>query len=141
MQNVVQSQLTIVFEPPFYQAVFERWYQNQYAVARVNCGTVAPKSAVILDLVMYHWDAIHWYQQLDVDTVQDSRRVNPKRLQRLARKAVVNGTSTKAQLALSRQHEDQHATKRIALRDAKQRNQAERFEQRQAKHREKHRRH
>lgn len=108
MQNVVQSQLTIVFEPPFYQAVFERWYQNQYAVARVNCGTVAPKSAVILDLVMYHWDAIHWYQQLDVDTVQDSRRVNPKR---------------------------------IALRDAKQRNQAERFEQRQAKHREKHRGH
>ncbi|GHP14287.1 hypothetical protein YK48G_17120 [Lentilactobacillus fungorum] len=106
--NQIISQLSIIFDPPFYKAIFEREFNAHYEVAQVVLGTTQSKTPLILKLINEKRPTIHFYaatsdlgSQLAV-----SRHINPKRRQRLARKAVLHqGIGTKAQSALKAQFE------------------------------------
>lgn len=137
---MIKGELTIVFDDPFYKAIFERINGTNYEVAQVNLGASLPRMPEILKLVNSHYSELHFYQT----TVKKEKihPVNPKRAQRLAHKATQNkNISTKAQQALKRQFEQSKILKKEASKDRRRKKQEECFLQKQAKRREKHRGH
>lgn len=104
--NVVRSQLTISFDPPFYKAVFERYSAGLYEIGQVNLGPTEPKITGLAQLINERWDSIDFFQQSTVET-HPQKKINPKRLQRLVRKSSKKGIGIKAQVALQKQREQQ----------------------------------
>ncbi len=95
--STVQSSLTIVFEPPFYKAIFERRFDSIYEVGQINLGPSEPKLTFIYDLVLHHWNKVIFFQQTVCGSSVSEQKINPKHLQRLARKSIQYGVGTKAQ--------------------------------------------
>ncbi|WP_407124358.1 YjdF family protein [Weissella paramesenteroides] len=136
-----QLLLTIVFEPPFYKAIFESFSDKHYEVAQINLGTSEPKLTLINNLVVNHWTRVHFFSQAQTKVLVNEKKMNPKRLQRLARKAMQTSVSSKAQLALKEQFEQsKKAHKRECKLQAEQLKD-EKFQVRQLKRIEKHKGH
>lgn len=55
--------------------------------------------------MLNHWDRVHFFKQKQFKKNELPNKINPKRKQRLAQKAVKNGFSTKSQVALKKQFE------------------------------------
>ena len=109
--STIKGSLTIVYEPPFYKAIFERRFGSTYEVSQVNLGPSEPKLTLIYDLVIHHWNKNIFFKQTVCDSSVSKRKINPKRLQRLARKSVQYGVGTKAQQTLQKQLECQKVTR------------------------------
>ncbi|WEV51840.1 YjdF family protein [Lactobacillus sp. ESL0731] len=140
--SIVYSSLTIIFEAPFYQAIFERRVGTSYEVAKVNMGTSEPKTTLIYSLIINHWHEIKFFRQDSPELEINTKRINPKRRQRLAKKAIKNdGLGTKAQIALQRQLEQFKLSKKTANQQQKARVAQEKFKLRQKKKLEKHKGH
>lgn len=93
--STIKSSLTIVYEPPFYKAIFERRFDSTYEVSQVNLGPSEPKLTLIYDLVIHHWNKIIFFKQTVCASSVSERKINPKRLQRLAKKSIQYGVGTK----------------------------------------------
>lgn len=140
--NIITSQLTIVFEPPFYKAIFERKSANQYEVAQVTLGTSEPKTPAIIQLVMKNWRNIHFFRKDSYSSrIAIVKHVNPKRRQRLANKAMTHNTSTKAQSALKEQFEAAKQQRKHLTVTERNRCQQRHYLQKKAKRIEKHKGH
>ena len=127
---------TVLFQPPFWVGIAERWEEAGYSAARVVFG------AEPTDAQLYAWLEREWHR-LDFSPAAEGERPvrerkNPKRAQREARAATqARGIGTRAQEALSRQRE-QEGLARQAVRRQTRREEAERkFLLRQQKKREK----
>ncbi|TPR13305.1 YjdF family protein [Apilactobacillus timberlakei] len=103
MQNFVQNKTLVIFDNPFYKIIVERNYNDNYEVAQMTLGTSEPKMPLIEHLILYNWDKFNFYVQKDSCINKYSKRINPKRLQRMSKKAVKKGISTKAQNAIKAQ--------------------------------------
>lgn len=137
---MIKGKLTIVFDDPFYKAIFERVDGTNYEVAQVNLGVSLPHMPEILRLVNDHYSQLHFYQSTVKKKIH--HHINPKRAQRLAHRATQKRTiGTKAQQALKKQFEQSKIAKKKASKDKKREDQERRFLQKQAKRREKHRGH
>ena len=95
---------TVLFQPPFWVGIGERWTEEGYQAARVVFG------AEPSDAQVYQWVLSFWHRLPFTDAEAGERPkdipANPKRLQREAAKAArTAGASTKAQEALARQRE------------------------------------
>ncbi|WEV71442.1 YjdF family protein [Lactobacillus sp. ESL0785] len=139
--STIYSSLSIVFEPPFYKAVFERRDHDHYEVAQVNLGTSEPKTTMLYSLILNHWQELHFFQQADLTRPHLVNHLNPKRRQRLAKKAIKKGVSTKAQLALQKQFEQNKLTKKVNQRKYKTQLAEAKFKLRKEKKRKKHQGH
>lgn len=115
----VKSTLTIIFEPPFYKAIFERRCESTYEIGQVNLGTSEPKSSLIYALVSKHWSQVHLFSQKVNYSSPVENKVNPKRLQRLARKSTKEGIGTQAQRTLQKQIEQQKRHRKQKSHDKK----------------------
>lgn len=133
----IKSSLTIIFDPPFYKAIFERRYASVYEVGQVTLGTSEPKLNCIYTLVTNHWSRVVFFRQSDSNALVLEKRINPKRLQRLARKSVEKGVSTKAQLALQKQIEIRKTKKKQIKQAGREAKEVLAFEMRQAKKKQK----
>ena len=127
---------TVLFQPPFWVGIAERWEEAGYSAARVVFG------AEPTDAQLYAWLEREWHR-LDFSPAAEGERPvrerkNPKRAQREARAATqARGIGTRAPEALSRQRE-QEGLARQAVRRQTRREEAERkFLLRQQKKREK----
>ncbi|MFT8632154.1 MAG: YjdF family protein [Liquorilactobacillus ghanensis] len=138
---IVKSSLVIVFDSPFYKAIFERCSDSIYEVGQLNLGTSEPKITLIYALVTQHWSQINFFQQKISNSALSEKKVNPKRLQRLARKSVIPSVSTKAQRTLQKQLENRKATRKQEKSTTKISNQEKIFKLRQAKKIQKHKGH
>ncbi|MDF7672217.1 YjdF family protein [Lactobacillus sp. ESL0701] len=139
--SIIYSSLTIIFEAPFYQAIFERREGTNYEVAKVNLGTSEPKITRIYSLIINHWNEIKFYSQDSSEAKIKVRIINPKRRQRLAKKAIKDGVGTKAQIALQRQFEQAKLSKKKARHQQKVHVAQESFKLRQKKKLQKHKGH
>lgn len=139
--NIVKSSLTIIFDPPFYKAVFERSFDSVYEVGQLNLGPSEPKIRDVYLLVTNSWGKINFSRQEDSYFSVTKHRPSLKRLQRLARKTVSNSLSTKAQIALQEQHESSKKAHKHHIHASKQVRQAQQFSLHQAKKLEKHKGH
>lgn len=115
---------TVLFQPPFWVGIAERWEKEGYSAARVVFG------AEPTDAQLYEWLEKEWHR-LDFSPAEEGERPvkehgNPKRAQREARAATRSqGAGTRAQEALSRQRE-QEGLERQALSRQRRREEAER---------------
>ena len=95
-----ECRFTVLFQPPFWVGIGERWTEEGYQAARVVFG------AEPSDAQVYQWVLTSWHR-LPFTAAEAGERpravpANPKRLQREAAKAArTAGASTKAQEALA----------------------------------------
>lgn len=134
----MKIQLTIFFEDPFWVGVFERIYESQIEVVRVPFGG-EPRDCEILQFVREHYHQLLFSRPVQLESVV-SKKINPKRLQKLVRKEVVSGgIGTKSQEALKKELQVQKVERRERAkidRDAKKERKFElRQEARKLKHR------
>ena len=127
---------TVLFQPPFWVGIAERWEEAGYSAARVVFG------AEPTDAQLYQWLEREWHR-LNFSPAAEGEgpvreRKNPKRAQREARAATrTQGISTRAQEALSRQREQAGLVRRQEAKSRREQERQEKYLLRQQKKREK----
>ena len=113
---------TVLFQPPFWVGIAERWETEGYSAARVVFGP-EPTDAQIYQWLEREWHRLNFSPAAEGERPAAERK-NPKRTQREAQAAIRDrGVSTRAQEALSRQREQEGAARK---REAKGRREQER---------------
>lgn len=137
----IQSCLTIIFDGSFYKAIWERHDDKNYSVASVTLGNSNPKTSLILKLINQDYHRFHFHHESN-KTLVTTKRVNPKRAQRLANKMMKSrGISTQAQRTLQKQFEEKKKMRQTQHSTEKRLAQEIRYQKRVTKHRQKHRGH
>lgn len=127
---------TVLFQPPFWVGIAERWEESGYSAAKVTFG---PEPT---DAQLYQWIQKEWHRLKFSPAAEGERpateRKNPKRAQREAREATrQQGVSTRAQQALSRQREQEGLARKREAKGREEQRRQEKYLLRQQKKREK----
>ena len=132
-----KAKLTVLFDPPFWSGLFERERGGRYEVCKVTFGA-EPKDYDVYAFVLAHYCELDFSPALAVEHTEE-RTINPKRAQRMAREQTrQTGIGTKAQQALQLQREQNKLERRTLSREAREAEEARRFQLRQEKRKEKH---
>lgn len=135
----LKSKLTIYFDPPFWNGLFERVDDNgNYEVCKVTFGS-EPKDYEVYDFVLKKWHTLKFSPTIKVEQIEE-KHINPKRMQRKINNQLQNkGIGTKAQQALKMQHEQFKAERKTKSKEQKEAEKEYQFQLRQKKKKEKHR--
>ena len=138
--ETAKAKLTVLFDPPFWVGVFERESGGRYEACRVVFGA-EPRDFEVYAYILDHYDRLDFSPALQAETGAE-RELSPKRAQRLAhRQTQLAGIGTKAQQALQLQREQNKTQRRTLSREAREAEEARRYQLRQEKRKEKHRGH
>lgn len=138
--DVTETKLTVLFEEPFWVGVFERSSGGCYEVCRVVFGA-EPKPAEVYLRYLQEGRRLRFSPALYEQAI-DVRRLNPKRLQRQAKRELQSrGVGTKAQQALQMQREQNKQERRAVAKEQKAAAAARKFQLRQEHKKQKHRGH
>ena len=130
------SSFTVLFQPPFWVGVAERWDESGYQAAKVTFGA-EPTDAQLWEWMEREWHRLRFSRSAAGES-PGALHKNPKRVQREAREATKGvGISTKAQEALSRQREQEGLARQSLSRERRQAESERKFLLRQQKKREK----
>ena len=136
----ISATLTVLFEDPFWVGVFERRYDDKIEVAKVTFEK-EPKDYEVYDFVLRQYHYLKFSPAIEDDVLSD-KKINPKRLQKLAKKQASEvGIGTKAQQALKLQLEERKLERKKSSREQREAEKQKQFELRQQKRHEKHRGH
>ena len=135
----VNGKLTIFFEEPFWVGIFERIEDGKLSAAKVTFGA-EPKDCEVQEYIQ------KWYFSLKfspvVETVVKDIKRNPKRMQREAKKQMLEiGIGTKSQQALKLQQEQNKQERKARNREKREAEEQRLFELKQQKKKEKHKGH
>ena len=132
------SRLSVLFEEPFWIALYERESGGRYEVCKVTFGA-EPRDYEVYAFFLKNYDRLVLSPAMEgAGSVQ--RKINPKRLQKQIRKATEEkGVGTKAQQALKLQQEQNKTERKILTRERREAEAQRRFALRQQKRKEKHR--
>ena len=101
-----ESRLTVLFQPPFWVGIAERWSSGGYQAAQAVFGP-EPTDAQVYQWLEREWHRLRFTSAAAGEGPGGEIR-NPKRRQRQARQAAQTGRGcTKAQEVLSRQREQE----------------------------------
>lgn len=135
--NMVSGRLLVFFEAPFWIGVFEQVCDGKLLACKVTFGA-EPKNADVLWFILNHYDKLKFSPAVDCEE-RFLKRVNPKRLQREAKKQVTDmGIGTKSQQALKLQHERGKQERKERFGKEQEAEKQCRFELKQQKKKEKH---
>ena len=135
----VNGKLTVYFEEPFWVGVFERIEDGKLSVAKVTFG-VEPKDYEVQEYIQKHYFRLKFSPAVET-IVKDIKR-NPKRMQREAKKQMLEtGIGTKSQQVLKLQQEQNKQEHKERSRKKKEAEEQRMFELKQQKKREKHKGH
>ena len=135
----VNGKLTVYFEDPFWVGVFERIENGKLTVAKVTFGA-EPKDYEIQEYIQRYYFSLKFSPVVET-VVKDIKR-NPKRMQREAKKQMLEiGIGTKSQQALKLQQEQNKQERKVRSREKREEDQLRMFELKQQKKREKHKGH
>lgn len=135
----VSGKLTVYFEDPFWVGVFERIENGKLSVAKVTFGT-EPKDYEVQEYITRYYYGLHFSPA--VDAVVKETKKNPKRMQRDARKQMLEtDIGTKSQQALKLQQEQNKQERKIRSHEQKEAEAQRIFDLKQQKKKEKHRGH
>jgi hypothetical protein len=124
--------LTVYFDEPFWVGVFERREFGRLETARVVFGA-EPKDYEICEYIRLHYNQLVFGPPLGTE-ITESRRINPKRMQRKIRQEVsAVGIGTKAQQAIKLEREAGKAKRRSLQKACREAREKQKFELRQAK--------
>ena len=134
--------LTVYFDGSFWLG---RWEWREAKCMRVATYTFGqePTNPQLLAKLPHIWQDLTWSPAVDQEKLKPHKRLNPKRLLRQAKRALVEApvASSKAQLALKVQQETRQQKGQRQKSAHKRERQARQFALKQAKRREKHRGH
>lgn len=132
------SRLSVLFEEPFWIALYERESGGRYEVCKVTFGA-EPRDYEVYAFFLKNYDRLVFSPAMEgAGSVQ--RKINPKRLQKQIRKVTEEkGVGTKAQQALKLQQEQNKTERKILTRERREAEAQRRFALRQQKRKEKHR--
>jgi len=129
--------LTVYYDSQYWLGVFEKSVDGEVFFARHIFGA-EPADQEVYDLILGQWGCLRFGSETVSDKSRAERRVNPKRMQRLAAKEVAaEGVVTKAQEAMKASYEVEKSIRVSQNRQEKLLEQQQRFEQKQAKKKEK----
>ena len=138
MSPVSQSNLTILFDEPFWIGLYERTDGGRYEVCKITFGA-EPKDCEVYEFLLKNWHKLTFSPPIRADATIE-RKVNPKRRQREIHSQLQNnGVGTKAQQALKLQHERCKLERKARSRSRKEAEKDRRFAIRQEKKKAKHR--
>ena len=133
----VNGKLTVFFEEPFWVGIFERIEDGKLSVAKVTFGA-EPKDYEVQEYIQKCYFSLKFSPVVET-VVKDIKR-NPKRMQREAKKQMLEiGIGTKSQQALKLQQDKQERKEK--RRKKKEAEEQRMFELKQRKKREKHKGH
>ena len=114
----VNGKLTVFFEEPFWVGIFERIEDGKLSVAKVTFGA-EPKDYEVQEYIQKCYFSLKFSPV--VETVVKDIKKNPKRMQREAKKQMLEiGIGTKSQQALKLQQEqNKQERKEKSIRDIK----------------------
>ena len=131
----VNGKLTVFFEEPFWVGIFERIEDGKLSVAKVTFGA-EPKDYEVQEYIQKCYFSLKFSPVVET-VVKDIKR-NPKRMQREAKKQMLEiGIGTKSQQALEQNKQERKEKSRKRKEAEEQRM----FELKQRKKREKHKGH
>ena len=137
MAVLVRTQITVLFEDPFWVALYERESGGKYEVCRITFGA-EPKDYEVYEFLLKNHKKLPFSPAVSVCGFEE-KRISPKRRQREAKKATgQNGIGTKAQQALKLQHEQNKIERKARTKEMKEAEKKLRFEQKQEKKKQKH---
>ena len=98
------SSLTVLFEDPFWVGIYQRTGGGTCQVCRIVFGG-EPKDYEVYEFLLKNWQKLQFSPPVPVERAAE-RRINPKRMQRKARKQMQStGIGTRSQQALKLQQE------------------------------------
>ena len=127
--KTIKCKLTVYFAEPFWVGVFERICDGKLSVAKVTFGA-EPKDCEVQEYIQ------KWYFSLKfspvVETVVKDIKRNPKRMQREAKKQMLEiGIGTKSKQALKLQQEQNKQERKEKSRKRKEAEEQRMFELKQ----------
>ncbi len=135
--NKANVKLIVFFEDPFWVGVFERMECGMLAVCKITFGS-QPKDCEIDEWILENYYLLKFSPFVE-DFIVKKTRVNPKRLQRLAKKETQNiGISTKSQQALQLKQEQYKLVRKKKSKEQKELEKKLQFNQKQEKRKQKH---
>ncbi len=138
--EIMIAKLTVLFEEPFWVGVYEREWDGKYEVCKITFGA-EPKNYEVYQFLLAQWHRLRFSACLEAAAIAE-RRLNPKRMQREAQKAMQNvGIGTKAQQALKLQQEQGKLAHQVRSKAQKEAELERQFVLRQEKRKEKRRGH
>ena len=136
MEKTIQK-LIVYYENPFWVGVIEQIKDGKLSVCKITFGA-EPKDYEVLDFIQKNYYRLRFSPSVDIVVKKES--VNPKRLQREAkRQTLEKGIGTKSQQALQLQHEENKMIRKTVSKEQKEAKKQFLFELRQQKRKEKHR--
>ncbi len=140
MGTLVRTRITVMFEEPFWIALYERESGGKYEVCKITFAA-EPKDSEVWELLLRNHKSLSFSPQLEAAEVEE-RRFNPKRMQREAKRATeLKPIGTKVQQALKLLHEQKKLERKARTREQRELDAERRFAQRQKKKKQKHKGH
>lgn len=137
--NKLSGKLIVYFEEPFWVGVFEHIEDGKLSVAKVIFGA-EPKDYEVQEYIQKYYSGLKF--SMAVDTVVKDISRNPKRMQRQARKQMLEKSiGTKSQQLLKLQHEQNKQERKERSHKKKETEEQIMFELKQQKKKEKHKGH
>ena len=135
--TIVTGRLQVFFEDPFWVGVFEHTEDGKLSVCKVTFGS-EPKDYLIEEFILKNYEKLSFSPSVETDVVVKDR-VNPKRMQREAKRQLQNvGIGTKSQQALQLQREESKVTRKERTREQREAEKERQFELKQQKRLQKH---
>ena len=136
--ETAKAKLTVLFDPPFWAGLFEREAGGRYEACKVIFGP-EPSDQEVYQYLLDHYQHLEFSPALPSDSPAE-RRVSPKRAQRLAaRETRETGIGTRAQQALQLQREQARTERRAPSREAREAEEARRYQLRLQAKKDRHR--
>lgn len=138
-------EITVLFDPPFWVAVFERYENDSYSIARIVIDTVEPEG-VQLKMFFNKLDvySLSYTKAVKIDKVRKgnlSFKKQQKRIKQATSSLKYKHTYNKAQTMLKEQRNDNKTEKQKNLKVFNEETHNRKFQLKQIKKREKHRGH
>lgn len=115
----IKSELTVMFDSPFWIGIYERYDDGLYEVCKITFGA-EPKDYDVYEFFLQNQSKLKFSSPIKTE-MTEKRKINQKRMQREISKQLQNkGIGTKAQQALKLQHEQNKLERKIKTREKKQ---------------------
>lgn len=134
----IKSCLTVMFEPPFWIGMYERYDDGKYEVCKITFGA-EPKDYDVYEFLLKNLSNLKFSPPIKSE-IKEAPKINPKRMQReIKNRLRDNGMGTKAQQAIKLQREQNKLERKTKSREQKEaekeRQYILRHEKQKAKHR------
>ena len=134
------SKLTVMFQDPFWIALYERECDGCYEVSKITFGA-EPKDYEVYEYMLRFWHTLSFSPPTEAH-ISENKRISPKRMQRKINEQLSDtGVGTKAQQAMKLMQEQNKLERKAVSKQQREEDKRRRLLLHQTKQKEKHKGH